>query len=53
MVKEPEKKVKKYVKKSKEDVLITYQLKKLNNIVSNFEKNISEFEILLKNNKIY
>ena len=52
MVKEPEKKVKKYVKKSKKDVLITYQLKKLNNIVSNFEKNISEFEILLKNKKL-
>ena len=51
MVKEPEKKVKKYIKKSEEDVLITYQFKKLNNIVSNFEKNISEFEILLKNNK--
>lgn len=49
MVKEPEKKVKKYIKKSKKDVLISYQLKKLNNIVSNFEKNISEFEILLKN----
>ena len=53
MVKEPKKKVKKCVKKSEKDVLITYQLKKLNNIVSNFEKNISEFEILLKNNKIY
>ena len=51
MVKEPEKKVKKYIKKSEEDVLITHQLKKLNNIVSNFEKNIFEFEILLKNNK--
>ena len=51
MVKEPEKKVKKYIKKSEEDVLITHQLKKLNNTVSNFEKNISEFEILLKNNK--
>ena len=53
MVKEPEKKVKKYIKKSEKDVLITHQLKKLNNIVSNFEKNISEFEILLKNKKIY
>ena len=52
MVKEPEKKIKKYVKKSKEDVLITYQLKKLNSIVSNFKKNISEFEILLKNSKV-
>ena len=53
MVKEPKKKVKKKcVKKSEKDVLITHQLKKLNNIVSNFEKNISEFEILLKNNKI-
>ena len=52
MVKEPEKKVKKYIKKSEEDVLITHQLKKLNNIVSNFEKNISEFEILLKNSKV-
>ena len=52
MVKEPEKKVKKYIKKSEEDVLITHQLKKLNNIVSNFEKNISEFEILLKNKKL-
>ena len=50
MIKEPEKKVKKYIKKSKKDVLITYQLKKLNNIVSNFEKKINEFEILLKNN---
>lgn len=48
MVKEPEKKVKKCVKKSEKDVLITHQLKKLNNIVSNFEKNISEFETLLK-----
>ena len=53
MVKEPEKKVKKYIKKSKKDILVSYQLEKLNNIVSNFEKNISEFEILLKNNKIY
>ena len=53
MVKEPQKKVKKYIKKSKNDVLLSHQLKKLNNIVSNFEKNISEFEILLKNNKIY
>ena len=53
MVKEPEKKVKKCVKKSEKDVLITHQLKKLNNIVSNFEKNISEFEILLRKNKIY
>ena len=53
MVKEPEKKVKKkYIKKSEKDVLITHQLKKLNNIVSNFEKNISEFEILLKNKKL-
>ena len=52
MVKDPEKKVKKCVKKSEKDVLITHQLKKLNNIVSNSEKNISEFEILLKNNKI-
>lgn len=51
MVKEPQKKVKKYIKKSEEDVLITHQLKKLNNIVSNFEKKLSEFEILLKNNK--
>ena len=51
MVKEPQKKSKKYIKKSEKDVLITYQLKKLNNIVLNFEKNISEFEILLKNNK--
>ena len=48
MIKEPEKKVKKCVKKSEKDVLITHQLKKLNNIVSNFEKNISEFETLLK-----
>ena len=53
MVKEPQKKVKKTIRKSKNDILITYQLEKLNNIVSNFEKNISEFEILLKNNKIY
>ena len=53
MVKEPQKKVKKTIRKSKSDILITYQLEKLNNIVSNFEKNISEFEILLKNNKIY
>ena len=54
MVKDPEKKVKKNAfKKSEKDVLITHQLKKLNNIVSNFEKNISEFEILLKKNKIY
>ena len=53
MVKEPQKKVKKYIKKSKKDILVSYQLEKLNNIVSNFEKNISEFEILLKNNKIY
>ena len=52
MVKEPEKKVKKITKKFKKDILISYQLKKLNNIVSNFEKNISEFEILLKNKKI-
>ena len=52
MVKEPEKKVKKYIKKSEKDDLITQQLKKLNNIVSNFEKNISEFEILLKNKKL-
>ena len=48
MVKDPEKKVKKCIKKSEKDVLITHQLKKLNNIVSNFEKNISEFETLLK-----
>ena len=48
MVKDPEKKVKKYIKKSEKDILITHQLKKLNNIVSNFEKNLSEFEILLK-----
>ena len=48
MVKEPEKKVKKYIKKSKKNILISHQLEKLNNIVSNFEKNISEFEILLK-----
>ncbi len=41
MVKDPEKKVKKITKKSEKDVLITHQLKKLNNIVSNFEKNIS------------
>ena len=52
MVKEPEKKVKKVIQKSKKDVLISYQLKKLNNIVSNFEKNISEFEILLKNKNL-
>ena len=52
MVKEPKKKVKKCVKKSEKDVLITHQLKKLNNIVSNFEKNISEFEILLKKIKL-
>ena len=51
MVKDPEKKVKKCIKKSEKDVLITHQLKKLNNIVSNFKKNIIEFEILLKNNK--
>lgn len=51
MVKEPEKKVKKITEKSKKDVLITHQLKKLNNIVSNFEKKLDEFEILLKNNK--
>ena len=52
MVKEPQKKVKKkYIKKSEKDVLVSHQLEKLNNIVSNFEKNISEFEILLKNNK--
>ena len=48
MVKEPEKKVKKCVKKSEKDVLITHQLKKLNNIVSNFEKKLNKFEILLK-----
>ena len=53
MVKEPQKKVKKTIRKSKNDILITYQLKKLNNIVLNFEKNISEFKILLKNSKIY
>ena len=47
------KKSKKYIKKSKKDILVSHQLEKLNNIVSNFEKNISEFEILLKNNKIY
>ena len=52
MVKDPEKKVKKCIKKSEKDVLITHQLKKLNNIVSNFEKNISEFEILLRNSKV-
>ena len=53
MVKEPEKKVKKITKKFKKDILISYQLKKLNNIVSNFEKKLSEFEILLKNKKLY
>ena len=52
MVKEHQKKVKKYIKKSKKDILVSYQLEKLNNIVSNFEKNISEFEILLKNSKV-
>ena len=52
MVKEP-KKIKKCIKKSKKDILVSHQLEKLNNIVLNFEKNISEFEILLKNNKIY
>ena len=52
MVKEPQKKVKKYIKKSKKDILVSYQLEKLNNIVSNFKKNISEFEILLKNSKV-
>ena len=52
MVKEPQKKSKKYIKKSKKDILVSHQLEKLNNIVLNFEKNISEFEILLKNNKI-
>ena len=49
MVKEPKKKVKKCVKKSEKDVLITHQLKKLNNIVSNFEKKLNKFEFLLKN----
>ena len=48
MVKELQKKVKKYIKKSEKDVLITHQLKKLNNIVSNFEKKLNKFEILLK-----
>ena len=52
MVKEPQKKVKKITKKSKKNILISYQLEKLNNIVSNFEKNISEFEILLKNKNL-
>lgn len=51
MVKEPEKKVKKYIKKSEKDVLVSHQLEKLNNIVSNFEKKLNKFEILLKNNK--
>ena len=49
MVKEPEKKSKKCVKKSEKNVLITHQLKKLNNIVSNFEKKLNKFEFLLKN----
>ena len=48
MVKEPQKKVKKPIRKSKNDTLITYQLEKLNNIVSNFEKKLNKFEILLK-----
>ena len=52
MVKEPQKKVKKITKKSKKNILISYQLEKLNNIVSNFEKKLSEFEILLKNKKL-
>ena len=50
MVKEPEKKVKKYIKKSEKDVLVSHQLEKLNNIISNFKKNLDEFENLLKNN---
>ena len=49
MIKEPQKKVKKTIKKSKNDILITYQLEKLNNIVSNFEKTLNKFEFLLKN----
>ena len=52
MVKDPEKKVKKCIKKSKKNILISHQLEKLNNIVSNFEKNIIEFEILLKNKNL-
>lgn len=50
MVKEAPKKVKNKTKKSTEDKLVSYQLDKLNNIISNFEKNLNEFEILLKNN---
>ena len=52
MVKEPQKKVKKCIKKSKKDILVSHQLEKLNNIVSNFEKKLNKFEILLKNNKV-
>ena len=52
MVKEPEKKTKKTLKKSEKNVLVSHQLEKLNNIVSNFEKKLSEFEILLKNKKL-